>query len=497
VPPANVQRVDLGERARLSAALAPLIEAALQKAWLPQALLAVLQLRAPGRTVQLLVDARRGIALEVVERPEPPEQALAAQASLRNALAGARFEGARLERMVDHPAKAPHLRLSFATPRGPRALVAEPGAHAMLLLLAPDAQSGGERIVWLSADRALGPPPPERRTGASWPRCEPLATAEEAAPPAQPVSADALLAGDEARALAARRAALLKGLKARTGKLARTLAAVESDLARAERAGEDRRRAELLLPHQGRVPRGAREASVPDWSRLDQAGQPAQEVLQLDPALSAAENAARWLKRAQRYRAALPRIEARRADVQRALEALRALQEQAGAAQERAALRAVEEEARGRGALAERLAASAPARKKGEERVPFRTFRSQSGARILVGRSAADNDALTLRWARGNDLWLHARGVQGAHVVVPEPGDSPDSRALIDAALLAAHFSSSRGADAVEVAWTRRKHVRKPKGAAPGSVTVTQEKVIRVRLDEARLAALLASEAER
>jgi predicted ribosome quality control (RQC) complex YloA/Tae2 family protein len=496
VPPANTQKVDLGERARLSAALAPLTEAALQKAWLPQALLAVLQLRAPGRTVQLLVDARRGIALEVEERPEPPDQALAAQASLRNALAGARLEGARLERMVDHPAKSPHLRLSFATPRGPRALVAEPGAHPLLLLLAPDAQSGGERIVWLSADRALGPPPPDRRTGASWPRSEPLA-AEEAAPPAQPVSADALLAGDEARALAARRAGLLKGLKARAGRLARTLAAVEADLLRAGRAGEDRRRAELLLPHQGRVPRGAREASVPDWSRLDQAGQPAHEVLQLDPSLSAAENAARWLKRAQRYRAALPRIEARRADVQRALEALRELQERAGAAQDRAALRAVEEEARARGALAERLASGAPARKKGEERVPFRSFRSESGARILVGRSAADNDALTLRWARGNDLWLHARGVQGAHVVVPEPGDSPDSRALIDAALLAAHFSSARGADAVEVAWTRRKHVRKPKGAAPGSVTVTQEKVVRVRLDEARLAALLASEAER
>jgi predicted ribosome quality control (RQC) complex YloA/Tae2 family protein len=148
-------------------------------------------------------------------------------------------------------------------------------------------------------------------------------------------------------------------------------------------------------------------------------------------------------------------------------------------------------------ALVERelpLQAEPRGRSPAARRLPYRAFRSRSGAPILVGRGARDNDALTFKVARGNDLWLHARGAAGAHVVVPGAGDAPDSGALADAALLAAHFSSFRGADAVEVAWTRCKYLRKSKGAPAGSVLVTQEKVIRVRLDESRLAELLRTE---
>ena len=79
-------------------------------------------------------------------------------------------------------------------------------------------------------------------------------------------------------------------------------------------------------------------------------------------------------------------------------------------------------------------------------------------------------------------------------MVVPGAGDSPDARTLADAALLAAHFSSARGEDRAEVAWTRCKHVRKTKGAPAGSVIVTQEKTLRVRLEPERLAALLRTE---
>jgi len=109
--------------------------------------------------------------------------------------------------------------------------------------------------------------------------------------------------------------------------------------------------------------------------------------------------------------------------------------------------------------------AAAPGRKtQAATRLPYRKFISQSGAPILVGRSARDNDTLTLRVARGNDLWLHARGMQGAHVVVPGPGESPDPRTLGDAALLAAHFSPrgpgrrGSGLDALQA-------LRKTKGA--------------------------------
>jgi predicted ribosome quality control (RQC) complex YloA/Tae2 family protein len=306
------------------------------------------------------------------------------------------------------------------------------------------------------------------------------------------------LATEEEKGLAARRREVAARLKSRVQKLRRTLAAVEEDAARAARADEDRARAELLLPHQGRIPRGAREARVPDWSRVDEEGRAPEVTLELDPAFSAAENAARWLRRAKRYVAAAGRIAARRAEVGLAVARAEELQRRAAEAADAAQLALVESEAgpapqqreRGPGAQ-QRERGSAAAQRK-----PYRTFRSAGGAPILVGRGARENDELTLRVARGNDVWLHARGVQGAHVLLPGAGDSPDAAALGDAALLAAHFSSARGADAAEVAWTRRKHVRKAKGSPPGAVTYSQEKTLRVRLDEARLAALLASEAQ-
>ena len=454
----------------------------MQKAFLPSPLTAVLQLRLPTRTLLVFVDARAGLALESPERPAPPAVALPAQATLRHALTGARLESVALETPADDPRRAPHLALAFSTPRGPRTLIAEPQPRPLLLLLGE-----ADRIVWTSADKDAGPLPVERRPGATHPRgaALPLPASDEPGP-----DATALIEAEDQRSFAARKAALLAKLKARVHKLERTLAAVQADRQKAERADADRHKAELLLPHQGRIERGAREALVPDWSRLDDEGQPAQVKVALDPALSAAENATRWLRKAQRLKAAVPRIDARTAEVQAELAAALAARTLAESAQGRAALTTAEESV-----SLPRARVDQTARGQGRkpERVPYRAFRSASGARILVGRSASDNDALTLQ-ARGNDLWLHAQGLPGSHVVVPDPGDAPDSRTLADAALLAAHFSTARGQSGVEVAWTRRKHVRKTKGAAPGSVTISQEKAVRVRLDEARLAALLAAE---
>jgi predicted ribosome quality control (RQC) complex YloA/Tae2 family protein len=128
---------------------------------------------------------------------------------------------------------------------------------------------------------------------------------------------------------------------------------------------------------------------------------------------------------------------------------------------------------------------------------PYRTFRSLSGVAILVGRGAEQNDALTLRVARGNDLWLHARGLPGAHVVARlDKGKAPDQDTLLDAAHLAVHFSDARGQPQADVAYTRAKHVRKARGAGPGAVTYSQERVLLVRVEPVRLERLLAEEEE-
>ena len=468
-------------RARLLDGVCALAGATVQKVWLPSASVAVLQLRVPGRTALAVVDARLALCAVVLERPTSPDSAPRSQATLRAALEGARLTFARLERTHRGNIAA---RLSFETAAGARALIV--GDGPALLLVAVDGT--GERIVWAAAGAG-----PERRPGAAYPEAEPFAAAEtHAAPSATSADADFVrraLEAEENAGVAARRRELAKRLRARAQRLRRTLSAVDEDAARAAQAKEDARRAELLVPHQSRIARGAREALVPDWTDLDECGAPRQVSVQLDPTLSAAENAARWFRRSQRYQAASARIASRRSEVSAALARAEALLARASSAADAAALRAVEEES---AALLAR--ASAAPRPRDAPRLPYRAFRSANGARILVGRSARDNDALTLHVARGNDVWLHARGVQGSHVVVPDAGPAPDARTLGDAALLAAHFSRARGEEAAEVAWTRRKHVRKPKGAAPGSVIATQERTLRVRLDAARLAELLSTE---
>ncbi|MCU0440771.1 MAG: NFACT RNA binding domain-containing protein [Bacteroidia bacterium] len=104
------------------------------------------------------------------------------------------------------------------------------------------------------------------------------------------------------------------------------------------------------------------------------------------------------------------------------------------------------------------------------------------GFDVWVGKSAANNDQLTQRYAHKNDLWLHAKDVSGSHVVVKnQSGKSIPQPVLEKAAQLAAYYSKLKGSDWVPVSYTLKKYVRKPKGAAPGAVVVDKEKVILVK----------------
>ena len=75
-----------------------------------------------------------------------------------------------------------------------------------------------------------------------------------------------------------------------------------------------------------------------------------------------------------------------------------------------------------------------------------------------------------------------------------EKGRAPDQETLLDAAHLAVHFSDARGEPQAEIAYTRAKHVRKPKGSAPGAVTYSQEKVLLLRVEPTRTERLLSEE---
>ena len=120
--------------------------------------------------------------------------------------------------------------------------------------------------------------------------------------------------------------------------------------------------------------------------------------------------------------------------------------------------------------------------------IPYRQFYSKDGQAIMVGKTAKDNDAVTFKVSKPDDLWLHARGTPGSHVVVKlEKKQQVPPETLKDAATLALFYSDLRKSGKGEVIYTLRKNVRKPKDAKPGAVTVTQEKSLWVFVDQARL----------
>lgn len=108
-------------------------------------------------------------------------------------------------------------------------------------------------------------------------------------------------------------------------------------------------------------------------------------------------------------------------------------------------------------------------------------WRTPGGSRILVGRSPLENADLTFRVARPNDLWFHARGVPGAHVILQrdDRAPAPEEDVAYAASLAAAH-SKARESGSVPVDYTPRKHVRKQPAAAPGLVFYTEAKTITV-----------------
>lgn len=105
------------------------------------------------------------------------------------------------------------------------------------------------------------------------------------------------------------------------------------------------------------------------------------------------------------------------------------------------------------------------------------------GNLVYIGRSGRENAQVTFDIAGPDDLWLHARGVPGSHVILRlrVPAAEPDGNAVETAAALAAYYSGSRDSGTVEVDVTQRRHVRKIKGGGPGMVTYRNEYTIPVR----------------
>ena len=126
-------------------------------------------------------------------------------------------------------------------------------------------------------------------------------------------------------------------------------------------------------------------------------------------------------------------------------------------------------------------------------RLPYRIFRSESGAEIRVGRAAKDNDALSIdaEHRDPDDWWLHASGCPGSHVVIRActlPGDLLPREVELDAAVLAANYSKAALTGNVAVNLCRARQVSKPFGAKPGLVQLSGEvKTIKLNWQKERV----------
>ena len=105
-----------------------------------------------------------------------------------------------------------------------------------------------------------------------------------------------------------------------------------------------------------------------------------------------------------------------------------------------------------------------------QKKLPPLRFESTDGYEIYVGRNNRQNEELTFRWARKDDLWLHAQKVHGSHVIIACGGTNPPDDTITQAAQLAAYYAETSGGQNIPVDVTPVKQVKKPPNAKPGMV---------------------------
>ena len=107
-------------------------------------------------------------------------------------------------------------------------------------------------------------------------------------------------------------------------------------------------------------------------------------------------------------------------------------------------------------------------------------LKSKDGFDIWVGRNNLQNDKLTLKTAKGDDLWLHTKDIPGAHVIVFAGGKEIPETTIEEAAHIAASNSKAKGQTKIPVDYTKVRYVKKPNGAKPGMVIFSNNKTLLV-----------------
>jgi predicted ribosome quality control (RQC) complex YloA/Tae2 family protein len=245
------------------------------------------------------------------------------------------------------------------------------------------------------------------------------------------------------------------------------------------KAEDLRVKGEMLLASATQIGRGQTEAIIDMLP-----GEPPLRIA-LDPLLTAIENAQDYFKRYAQARDAARSVPALLEEVALDLAYLDQLQLDMDLAQSSAEMREVKHALANAGKEPPQSVEKAQAGKKRPVRekakIPPLTYKSADGMEIVVGRNARQNDYVTFELASSLDLWLHARGVAGSHVIVRSGPRPVSPQTLQQAAALAAAHSAARSSGSVAVDYVQRRNVHRARGGNPGLVTYLNEKTIHVR----------------
>jgi predicted ribosome quality control (RQC) complex YloA/Tae2 family protein len=261
---------------------------------------------------------------------------------------------------------------------------------------------------------------------------------------------------------------------------------------------QNRRLGEILLANFGKIRRGASRVGLPD--PFADSLRATVEV-DLDPALSPDENAARLFQKAKKGERGERLADERLTETRENLSELDELRRQAlviapldALGKVRSFLAGAKIDLGARGDVREthlgRQAVAAPRAGRPGRGTPGahkslrpRTYVTNDGWEVWVGRNNADNDLITHRLSNPHDLWFHVVGVPGSHVILRRPtrNSKPKPTTLVEAAQIAAYFSKARKQTRVPVIFTERKFVSKPRRAKPGQAICTREREILVR----------------
>jgi predicted ribosome quality control (RQC) complex YloA/Tae2 family protein len=280
----------------------------------------------------------------------------------------------------------------------------------------------------------------------------------------------------EARGLTDRYAAARQSVQALIDKTAvrleRKLSKLRGSVTEETQVDDLRIAGELLLTYQHQVASDARDVVLTDFE-----GKP--RVITLDPVLTPVQNAQAYFRRYDKARRAADQIPRLIEELQVERAYLTQLDSDLALAESRPEIDIV------RDALV--VAGWAPkSRKKGGQVSEPRRF-EVSGFRIYVGRNARQNEQVTFKLAGPGDLWLHVRGLPGAHVIIRCGRQEVPDDVVQRAAEFAAYYSRARDSETqVPVDVTERRFVRRTRGRFPGMVMYRNERTVWVKGDEIR-----------